>query len=62
MKKIAIAIMVGIPAPVAVALSLLIRTRDFLWIIMGIGSYFYQGTSYVKTLMDDMKDDKNTKN
>ena len=61
LSQIAIAIMVGIPAPVAVALSLLIRTRDFLWIIMGIGSYFHHGTSYVKTLMRDIEEKKNGK-
>lgn len=62
LSQIAIAVLVGIPAAVAVALSLLIRTRDFIWIIMGIGSYFYHGTSYVKTLVGDLKENKNGKN
>lgn len=52
--QIGICVMMGIPAPVAVALSLLVRTRDLLWIIMGLGYYLYSGTDYMKMLLKDM--------
>jgi uncharacterized protein (TIRG00374 family) len=51
--QIGICLMVGIPAPVAVALSLLVRTRDLLWILSGLGYYLYSGTDYVKMLLKD---------
>lgn len=55
LSQIAIAVMVGIPPAVAVALSILVRTRDFMWILLGIIGYFKHGTSYVKTLIQDFK-------
>jgi len=56
--QIGICVLLGIPAPVAVALSLLVRTRDFLWILMGMGYYLYSGTDYMKMMMRDMEVDE----
>lgn len=53
--QIGICLMMGIPAPVAIALSLLVRTRDLLWILMGLGYYLYSGTDYLKMIMKDME-------
>jgi len=61
LSQIAIAVMVGIPPAVAVALSLLVRTRDFMWILLGIVGYFQHGTSYVKTLVTDIKNGNDKK-
>jgi uncharacterized protein (TIRG00374 family) len=58
LSQIGISVMVGIPAAVAVALSLLVRTRDFMWILFGFVFYLYNGTSYVKMLLKDMGNQK----
>ncbi len=60
--QIGICVMMGIPAPVAIALSLLVRTRDLLWIIMGLGYYLYSGTDYMKMLLKDMEVEEDSKN
>ncbi len=53
LSQIGIAILVGIPPAVAVALSLLVRTRDFMWIVSGVIFYIYHGTSYIRTIRRD---------
>ena len=53
LSQIGISILVGIPPAVAVALSLLVRTRDFMWIVSGIIFYIYHGTSYIRTITKD---------
>ncbi|MFH1399332.1 MAG: lysylphosphatidylglycerol synthase transmembrane domain-containing protein [Candidatus Woesearchaeota archaeon] len=58
LSQIGIAILVGIPVQVAVALSILVRTRDFMWIFLGILFYLYHGTSYVKALLTDLSNGK----
>jgi uncharacterized protein (TIRG00374 family) len=52
--QIGICVMMGIPAPVAVAISFLVRTRDLMWILTGLGYYLYSGTDYLKMLIKDM--------
>jgi uncharacterized protein (TIRG00374 family) len=58
--QIGICLMMGIPAPVAIALSLLVRTRDLLWILMGLGYYIYSGTDYMKMVLKDMDAEEET--
>ncbi len=58
LSQIAVATLIGIPAHVAVALSILIRTRDSLWILTGFFSYLYNGTSYLKDLVGEMMNGK----
>jgi uncharacterized protein (TIRG00374 family) len=53
--QIGICVMMGIPAAVAVALSLLVRTRDIIWILTGLGYYLYSGTDYMKMVLKDMQ-------
>jgi uncharacterized protein (TIRG00374 family) len=53
--QIGICVMMGIPAAVAVALSLLVRTRDLMWILTGLGYYLYSGTDYMKMVLKDMQ-------
>lgn len=58
LSQIGIAILVGIPPAVAVALSLLIRTRDFMWIASGVIWFLYHGTSYMRTVVKDLANNK----
>ncbi|MBW2971060.1 flippase-like domain-containing protein [Candidatus Woesearchaeota archaeon] len=59
LSQVAVATLVGIPVQVAVALSLLIRARDILWVLSGILAYLYHGTSYMKDLVIDLRNNKN---
>lgn len=58
LSQIGIAILVGIPPAVAVALSLLVRTRDFMWIVSGVIFYIHHGTNYLKVLIQDATNSK----
>lgn len=61
LSQIGIAILVGIPLAVAVALSLLIRTRDFMWIASGVLWFLYHGTNYVRILIKDITNKNDSK-